>query len=284
MVKKKISGQTIAIIVLVFILILTIGFGAVYAYFSTTSNSVTGKITMANLNIDLRAEHTDTDGDDTASSDKSEIILSSTNVLPDQTLKNSALVVMNGSDADVYLIVVYRIDAIKDGGHGEPVVDDFDGCLIDIGVDYINNSHSTTKKHDNSHTDTTRDLRRNTDWVDYVFTYTHDQGTPDDTTDDTTVSYRCLVCTKKFDAPAKGTQNRIEVIAKDSLGLHKDMDNDYQTAELTFTFQAYVIGAGEGFVSEINGYGDDVEKKCETIVTRTYESQDFTFLNVTANQ
>ena len=66
MVKNKMSGQTIAIIILAVLLILAIGFGGVYAYYSARSNSVTGKIVMANLKISLESP----------GSDRSEIVIS----------------------------------------------------------------------------------------------------------------------------------------------------------------------------------------------------------------
>lgn len=278
MVKKKISGQTIAIIALAIILVLTIGFGGVFAYFSTTSNSVTGHITMASLNIDLKADH------EQGSSDKSEIILSSTNVLPDQKLENSPLVVMNSSDADVYLIVVYRVEAVKKNDQGVEieVEDNFDGCLIDLDIDYINNKHSKNKEHYGGQLKYTEDLTKGTKWVDYVFTYVNDKDT-EDPTDDEEFNYRCLVCLEKQNAPAEGQVNKIPVIAKDTLGLHQDMDNNYQTSSLTFTFQAYVIGAGNQLVEEINAM-TSVEAKCYKIVSETYKSQDFTFLNVSATR
>ena len=97
MVKKKISGQTITIIVLTILLVLTIGFGGVYAYQTARSKKVTGQIVMANLTISMEA----------GGSNKSEIVISNgTNLVPGQQLKNSPLTIQNISSVDVYLIVV----------------------------------------------------------------------------------------------------------------------------------------------------------------------------------
>ncbi|MBR2969768.1 MAG: hypothetical protein IKC49_01800, partial [Clostridia bacterium] len=95
--------------------------------------------------------------------------------------------------------------------------------------------------------------------------------------------YRCLVSLDRYTAttdPETGKiiEQRIDVIRKDSLKLHQDLDNDYQTARLTFAFQAYVIGASDDWY---NGLQDkSVKEQCEEIVFRTYQNQNYQFLNV----
>ncbi|MFQ6751944.1 MAG: hypothetical protein ACLRFL_00065, partial [Clostridia bacterium] len=275
--KKKISGQTIAIIALVILLLLTIGFGAVYAYFSTKSNSITGHVTMATLSIRLHSEGWNEELG--GISEKSEITLSSTNVLPNQQLLNDPLIVKNSSEAPVCLIVVYEVSATRgEGTNMVKIQDDYEGCLIDLGVDYINSKHNPELKHDNEQTTGTEDLRRNTRWVDYLFTYEHPE------THEESV-YRCLVSLDRYTATTvkegdKVTviEQRIDVIEKDSLKLHQDLDNDYQTARLTFAFQAYVIGASDDWYNGLQTMS--VKDQCEEIVGRTYQNQNYQFLNV----
>ena len=104
MVKKKFSGQTLAIVILAIMLLLTITFGGVFAFYSARSNKVSGKIYMATLKISMEWKV----------SDKSEVVISNvTNLVPGQSLENTALVVKNESAVPIYLVVVYRIEATK---------------------------------------------------------------------------------------------------------------------------------------------------------------------------
>ena len=99
MVKKKISGQTIAIIILAIVLIVTIAFGGVYAFYSESSNQITGKIMMAHLSIGLYSDN---------DVDSSVIVISNgTNIVPGEELKNSPLKIENYSTAPIYLVIVY---------------------------------------------------------------------------------------------------------------------------------------------------------------------------------
>ena len=92
MVKKKISGQTIAIIILTALLVIAISFGGVYAFYSARSNKVSGRVMMATLSLSMSS----------GSSDKSEIVISNgVDVVPGQPLKNSPLVVKNLSEIEI---------------------------------------------------------------------------------------------------------------------------------------------------------------------------------------
>ena len=248
MVKKKISGQTIAIIILTVLLLLTIGFGGVFAFYSARSSKISGKIEMANLKINLISG--------TGDSDKSEIVISNgTNVVPGQTLKNSALTVENLSSVSIYLIVVYDIKAVKK--NGTIIGDAYKGALIDIDVEYIN----STNQDYNSQRGVV-----NYQWIDYVFN-AEQEGR----------YYRCLVSTVDF-PPTGEDGDPIVVIDENKLSLSGDMGNDYQETGLTFTFQAYAI-ASATFDSDFNFETSKLER-CESIVSKIYYTQGYKFLNV----
>ena len=268
--KKKISGQTIAIIILAVILLITVAFGAVYAFYSAKSNAITGKIVMANLNIDLISEKAGESG-------KSEIAISNgTNVVPGQELNNSPLKVVNRSNAsDIYLIVVYEVNAIKmlydkDGNvvkdlqgnivYGDKVIDEKKKPVIDVGAEYLNDTDKITIAGSNPN------------WIDYLFVYTNP--------DSTVSKYRCLVSTKSYSKGNEEAQT-IEVIGENELKLHRSMGDSYQQTSISFVFQAYAIGASDsifGFTNQTTK-----EEKCYKIVSTIYESVEYKFLNVTVN-
>ena len=107
MVKKKVTGQTIAIIILSILLILAIGFGGVYAFYSYRTSKVSGKIVMGNLVIEFKT-------DDSGSSGKSDIKISNNvNVVPNEALGNTPLSISNASNAPIYVAVVYKLSAYK---------------------------------------------------------------------------------------------------------------------------------------------------------------------------
>ena len=260
MVKKKVSGQTIAIIILVVLLLLTIGFGGVFAYYSARSNKVSGKIEMANLKITMTS----------GGSDKSEIVISNgRNIVPGQSLQNSALTIQNLSSTEIYLVVVYKIKAEKDDG--TIVTDNYKGSVIDIDVEYLNSyypNYSSTKGVQNQK------------WIDYVFEATADDENANKVivnsqTQETKGFYRCLVSTGWF-AQTGENDDPITVIAENKMSLSGDMGNDYQSTSITFTFQAYAIAAKTfNFSSSVSK-----QEKCETVVSAIYESQGQTFFNI----
>ena len=263
MVNKKISGQTVAIIILAILLLIAIGFGGVYAYYSARSKKLTGTVVMANLNIALVAE-------EYADSAKSEIVIShGTNFVPGQELKNSALNIVNSSakNVPVYLIVVYEIKATKmdEKGNiipGEVINDEMYKPLIDLGAAYINPEANLYYEK-----------TTNSNWVDYVYTFKNGSEVK---------QYRCLVTTSTWSRPNDNNQV-IPVIEENQLRLHRFMNDDYQRTSLAFAFQAYAIGAGEG--SELD-FADSVTQaeKCNAIVSAIYESVEYKFFEGTVNQ
>jgi hypothetical protein len=103
----------------------------------------------------------------------------------------------------------------------------------------------------------------NTEWIDYVF-----YGAEEDKV------YRVLVSSGSYNP-----ETDVTVIAENKLSLSGAMGNDYQNASISFTFQAYAIGAGSFvFTNETTN-----EEKCDEIVAAIYETHK-TFLNINVNQ
>ncbi len=124
MVKKKVSGQTIAIIILSLLLLVTICFGGVYAYYSSRSAAFYGRIIMGNLKINLQ-----TDGEDHDDS----ILTTSGIKVPGSEFENKPLYIINESNVPVYISIIYILKVTPIGG-GEPI-EDYDDShpLISIG-------------------------------------------------------------------------------------------------------------------------------------------------------
>ena len=267
MVKKKISGQTIAIIILTAVLALTIGFGGVFAYYTARSNKLasSGEIVMGNLKIAL------TGG--TGESGKSEIVISNkTNVLPSQSLGNTPLAINNMSNVPIYLVLVYEFKAEKLNSKGA-TIQITDACtfpVFDLGMKYVNSINPSRNKVDKG--------IRTEEWVDFVFKA--DSGDDqagvayDETTQTWCRAYRCLVSMVKVDP----NKTNLEIIAKDQLSLAPEMGNEYQESTISFTFQAYAIG------SDLNDFNftsqTSIEEKCQRIVDVVYTSQARTFLDI----
>ncbi len=137
MTKKRVSGQTTAIIVLAILLISTVVFGGVFAYYSASANKISGKITMANLKIEA--------------DQSSEILITSGVVVPGQSLGNTTpLTITNKSNAPIYLAVVYSVKVYN-----------LDDVELETEVTVGENALAVPliDVHDDS-------------WNDYLFTYT----------------------------------------------------------------------------------------------------------------
>ncbi len=263
MVKKKLSGQTIAIIILAILLLLTIGFGGVYAFYTARTNKVSGTIVMANLKIALNANGS---GD----SSKTDIVISNgVNVVPGQKLTNSPLTISNYSSVPVYLLVVYELNATVYDAKLEqdvPVEDTYVRPVLGLGYQYVNDANEFNPGTSAS----------DVAWVDYVFDANDVENGEDKI-------YRCLALTAPLaELPARESADVdpvapvATVIKENSLALHFAMGNEYQNATIHMTFQAFAI-ASSSFQFES---GTSKADKCRTIVRAIYASQDCKFFSI----
>lgn len=207
MVKKKVSGQTIAIIILVVLLLLTITFGGVYAYYSFRSNRITGRIVMANLNIQFQDSSGGTSG-------ASEMVLSNgVNVVPNEMLENTPLVINNNSNTPIYIAVLYKLNVYK---------------LDTEEIVNYDNSNPLIAGASN-------------DWYDYLYVQ--------ETADGGQNTFRCLITLN----PQPVENEEIVVIGENKLRLHESVGNEFQSTSINFLFQAYAISANSfNFSSDIS--------------------------------
>ena len=264
MIKKKLSGQTMAIIILGAMLMISIAFGGVYAYYTARTSRVTGEIKLANLDIAL--------GSGDGESDQSAIIIYNKGyIVPGQVLTNTPLVIRNLSTVEIVLIVVYELKAereVKDINGNvigvDYIEDEFINPVFGLGCEYLNSKHPDHSIQD-------PDEIYNYDWYDFVF-----YGEREDK------YYRCMVSRKSIpkyvedDKGGKNKDNMITVIGENKLSLHKYMGSEYEDSTLSFKFQAYAIGAETGFGITEN---DTNLEKCNKIVTDIYKSQGYRFLS-----
>ncbi len=235
--KNRISKQTIAIIVLIILLIFTISFGGVYAYYSSTTTKVNGRITMANLNINLDGTHTDTAGNYS--------ILFKTNgyVYPGQTLENTPLIITNRSNTEIYLAVAYSVNA------------------DDVNVDK---------------SDPLIEIRENNgDWYDYLYTAKDSNNEIKVDSENNPIQYRCLI-SKVVPPCSNDVGDIITVIGENCLKLPITWDNELQNKTVTFSFQAFAIGANlDEFDFDKTTPQDDA--KSEKIMQTIYKAFDYNF-------
>lgn len=245
MVKKKVSGQTIAIILLAILLLLTVAFGGVYAYYSSTTSKVSGKIKMANLNISMSTVI----GETGSTSGSSEILISNGLFVPGQFLENSPLLITNKSNTTTYLAVVYKVLAYDDNGKAPEEYDD-SKPLIDI-------------------------LKNDGYWYDYLYVAKDMNGNVVEDEDGNEVRYRCLVTTAEVARASKDSGDVITVIGEDCLGLSTSMGNGFQGMNISFTFQAFAIGSD---IEEFKfAEGTTQDQKCEKIMQTIYKAFEYEF-------
>ena len=246
MFKKKLSGQTVVIVILTILLLVTLSFGGVFAYYTYSSRRITGEIIMASLSIDLESSN---------STDKSVISISNKGqVVPGEKLKNSELFLKNTSSVGVYIAIVYELRALKKDG--TEVQDLFEEPVLGLGLDYIN-PHKPEKSEILSSNDD--------EWIDYVF-YAENEDK----------YYRCLMLIDGL-PPADKTIQQITVIEENALSLSKRMGNRYMSTTISFIMQAYAIGTAS-FMNINNS--TSVEDKCSIIMNSIYENEGYEFFNV----
>lgn len=238
MTKKKLSGQTVTIIILAILLLLTCIFGGVYAYYSTTSSKISGIVQMANLKIQMNAGGT-------GSSGSSELLHTNSYYIPGQVLPNTALTVTNSSNTNVYLAVVYTVKAY-----------------------YNDESNPDTKGQEITEYDLSNPLigiHGDTTWFDGRYTNVeHD------------ADFRYLMIPTPI-APASSDEGKvISVIPEGKLKLHEKMGNAYQSTIITLTFRAYVIGSDQQELKDALGQTNGTNtEKCNVIMGAIFKAFDY---------
>ena len=237
MTKKKLSGQTVTIIILAILLLLTCIFGGVYAYYSTTSSKISGIVQMANLKIQMNAGGT-------GSSGSSELLHTNSYYIPGQVLPNTALTVTNSSNTNVYLAVVYTVKAINNDesspNFGNEITD-YDLSNPPIGI----------------HGDTT--------WFDGRYTNVeHD------------ADFRYLMIPTPITPTSSDEGKVISVIPEGKLKLHETMGHAYQSTIITLTFHAYVIGSDQQELKDALGQTNGTNtEKCNVIMGAIFKAFDY---------
>lgn len=280
MVKKKVSGQTVAIIILIVLLICAITFGGVYAFYSTNTNKViSSTITMASLDISFKEDDKNTDdGDDntlddiegvippTGQSGYSQILITNKNdIVPNELLCNSPLSVVNGSETPVYVAVLYRVQKAPTDDEGNPLDTIY---KKDKDGNYILDSEGNKQAFGVIDIGTEVE---GSPWADFVFDTSNYPEYQEDsiTANDKDYIVRCFVTV------APQGKGELTVIYKNTLKLHREVGNEFQNQRISFTFQAHAIAASS-LASELDDVENDFEKY-SIILKAIYESTGWSF-------
>lgn len=111
MVNKKSSTQNVIIVILSILLLISIAFGVTYSFYNGKDNLIAGKITTANLSLALEGE--DQFGHTTEFQISAP--LGEEYLVPGNNLNNVALNINNKASSESYMVVVYSLDAYRDG-------------------------------------------------------------------------------------------------------------------------------------------------------------------------
>lgn len=214
MVKKKTNGQSIVIIILSILLLISIGFGVTYSYYNGKSNLVTGNIMTATLSISLNG--VDSNGETTkfSISAPGEQLL-----VPGNSLNNVALNLSNDCTQRTYMVVLYSLSAhiIKKTEDEKPQY---------IPNDLLKDIPAITFKEDAFETDV---------WHSIIYKCANVENT----------SYACLVGINPFKGKESSTSPSlpINVLNKNSLKIPHEWNDDLQNCEVTISVIAYAIQA-----------------------------------------
>lgn len=237
--KKRVSGQTIAIVILLILLIVVLAFGGVYIYLNNQHTNVFGKVYMIDLKINLES----------GESGKSEVVIRNDNeIFPGHNLQNSNLVIKNESSKEMFVVVVYCVNAFDK--NKQEIEDRMKSSVIDVGYDYCNPSFPQYS-----------DKNLITDWIDYVYEAELQEGS---------MKYRCLVSTTPYGGVSEGVKT-IEVIKENGLHLSENAGDEYQDATISFSFQAYALTSDMIYSQGLNYVAKTKEEKCEIIMDKIYE-------------
>lgn len=239
--KKKVSKQNIAIIVLSVLLLVSIGFGATYSYFNGRSDTLSsGSVTTATLNVSL---HNGGDDDNPASSDTAPFQLhdSTDKVVPGQPLINTALQLKNNSPTEVYAVVVYTLTYTDNKGvvHDNPI----EVIPMDLQKNTVGSGwrKATYEKEDGSK----------------IYALVH-LGAKDLSGNNTTAGEGYGVL---------GANTATDVLGVNCLKIPETWNNDMQGATITLTFQAYIIQS-TAVATQYPGIQDtDVETRKDNILS-----------------
>lgn len=198
--KKKSSKQTIVIIILCILLLISIVFGFTYSYYNGRSNLVTGKIITANLSIELQNGSGQT-GECLISAPLGEEYLVCGN-----NLNNIELNILNKSNEDTYIVVVYALTANK----------------IDTGEDVTpNNTPALDFQTGAFDTNVWTQITYQCENIDR--------------------SYTCLVGKQEFEGKGSTNGNLINILRPNKVSVPRDWDNTLQNCNITISVIAYAI-------------------------------------------
>ena len=239
MVKNKAAAQVAAIIILSLVLVSTLVFSIVYVYINSDKIHKAGEIELVNLEIDMYSTHS------------SKYVINfpdGINVSPNTELNNTAMYIENNSNVNVYLAVVYKINAVKLDDNGNEIANGAvtDSCnkpFLDLNMPFYNIESGVSY------------MGTNLNWIDFVFVAESGDA------------YRCFISTRSYVKTTEEVQE-IEVIGTNKLRLHGDVGNEYQQSKISMTFQAFSINSSSFSFSSITN-----AEQCNLVMQSIYQRE-----------
>ena len=242
MIKKKTSGQSIVIVILSILLLVSIGFGVTYSYYNGKTNLVTGSITTANLSIALHGEQFGQTTEFSISAPINEAFL-----VPGNGLYNLKLNLYNQCNEDTYIVVVYSLSAIKTLENGSKV--DITPQLTNTPAIGFQEGAFDSQK-----------------WKSITYNCTNLTNT----------SYTCLVGLNSFASRDLSTDGYyINVLQENKIKIPEQWTNLLQNCDVTISIMAYAIQStlSEEYSAAIDiaQAQNDMEAKAQAIAKATLE-------------
>lgn len=231
MIRKKVSAQNIVIIILSILLLVSIGFGFTYSYYNGKSNLAKGSVTTASLAIELH----DTDGK--IGTFEISAPINDSVVVCGNDLLNAELNILNKSNRDTYIMVLYSLRATK----------------LDTGEDVtykLNNTPALDFQDDKLNTNVWTPITYSCEYKEQVYT--------------------CLVGSRAFDRRASSEGNLINILPANSLKTPgAEWGNELQGCCVTFSVVAYAMQSdnlvSSAYWPAIDNAGNNKEARCQAI-------------------
>lgn len=231
MTKKKSSKQNVIIVILSILLLISITFGITYSLINGKDDLVAGSISTATLRLELQPEQPEGDPSHsgTGGLSISHPLGDGAFAVPGTPLNHTALNILNQASCSAYIVIVYKLETLKDGRDVFETITDLPALEFDS-------------------------IKVKKDWTAIEYTCKN--------TAETTI-YSCLVNTTPFVSRQNNTEYEsdsttsgyiIPVFDSNAISIPTSWDNRMQGCEVRISITAYAVQAdlGDDFTGQLS--------------------------------